>query len=158
MIAVLGCVTLAVLDRRRQVGRRVPPATFALGERAVPTRVRWIAAAAWVVAAVLFVGPGWGLVAAVAAGALVVIAGRPRLAGAVTIAIVGLIGIVMVRVVQTERPWPDAGWPSRFEWLHGLGLFAAVSLAVTLLASMDPADSWAAPPRTGHTSNRPKPE
>jgi arabinofuranan 3-O-arabinosyltransferase len=108
---------------------------LATGEPAVPMRTRWIAAAGWVVGAVLFVGPGWGLVAAVAAAVLVVALGRPRLAGAVTIAIVGLIGVVMVRVVQDERPWPDAGWPSRFEWLHGLGMFAAVSLVVTLAAS-----------------------
>jgi hypothetical protein len=36
-----------------------------------------------------------------------------------------------VWVVHDERPWPDAGWPSRFAWLHGLGLFAAVALAVS---------------------------
>ena len=136
----------------------MPPATFALGEPAVPMRVRWIAAAVWVVAAMLFVGPGWGLVAAVAAGVLVLIAGRPRLAGAVTMAIVGLIGIVMVRVVQTERPWPDAGWPSRFEWLHDLGLFAAVSLALVGFAAVtNSADSRADPPRTGRMSSPPTP-
>ena len=28
---------------------------------------------------------------------------------------------IVVDVVRTERPWPDAGWPARFEWLHGLG-------------------------------------
>ena len=156
VIAILGCVALAVLDRRRQVGRREPPVTLAIDEPAVAVaravdRRRRVGRRR-----VLFVGPGWGLVAAVAAGVLVVVAGRPRLAGAVTMAIVGLIGIVMVRVVQTERPWPDAGWPSRFEWLHGLGLFAAVSLAVTL-AVTDSAGSRADPPRTGHTSNPPTP-
>jgi arabinofuranan 3-O-arabinosyltransferase len=133
VISVLACIVIAVLDRRRDAVAVVDPPRFAMGEPVAPARMRWIAAAVWVVAAMLIVGPGWGLVAAVAAGVLVVIAGRPRLAGAVTMAIVGLIGVVMVRVVQTERPWPDAGWPSRFEWLHGLGMFAAVSLAVTLL-------------------------
>jgi arabinofuranan 3-O-arabinosyltransferase len=39
--------------------------------------------------------------------------------------------------VRTERPWPDAGWPVRFEWLHGLGLFAAVSLAIAALVASD---------------------
>jgi arabinofuranan 3-O-arabinosyltransferase len=135
LIAILACIAIAVLDRRRDALAVVGRPRFATGEPVAPARVRWTAAAVWVVAAALFVGPGWGLVAAVAAGVLVVIAGRPRLAGAVTMAIVGLIGIVMVRVVQTERPWPDAGWPSRFEWLHGLGMFAAVSLAVTVLAT-----------------------
>ena len=51
----------------------------------------------------------------------------------------------MVRVVQTERPWPDAGWPSRFEWLHGLGLFAAVSLAVTLARLYGPCGQLGSP-------------
>ncbi len=44
------------------------------------------------------------------------------------------MGAVVVRVVQTERPYPDAGWPVRFEWLHSLGLFAAVSLLVLAFA------------------------
>ena len=35
---------------------------------------------------------------------------------------------VMVWVVRDERPFAGAGWPIRFEWLHGLGLFVAVSL------------------------------
>ena len=43
------------------------------------------------------------------------------------------MGIVVVRVVQTERPWPDAGWPVRFEWLNSLGAFAAVSLLVAIV-------------------------
>ncbi len=95
-------------------------------------RTRWIAAAAWVVAAALFVGWGWALVAAAAAAVLVIGLGRPRLAGLVTLGIVAFIGMVIVWVVHDERPWPDAGWPSRFEWLHGLGMFAAVSLVVTM--------------------------
>ena len=80
----------------------------------------------WVVAAALFVGWAWALVAAAAAAVLVVGLGRPRLAGLVTLGIVAVIGAVIVWVVHDERPLPDAGWPSRFEWLHGLGLFAAV--------------------------------
>ncbi len=49
-----------------------------------------------------------------------------------------MIGAVVVRVVRTERPLPDAGWPVRFERLHGLGLFAAVTLGVTLAAGWPP--------------------
>ncbi len=61
--------------------------------------------------------------------------GRPRLAGLVTMGIVAVIGAVIVWVVLDERPFPNAGWPARFEWLHGLGLFAAVSLVVTIAAT-----------------------
>ena len=67
-------------------------------------RTRWVAAAAWVVAAALFVGWGWALVAAAAAAVLVVGLGRPRLAGMVTIGIVAVIGAVIVWVVLDERP------------------------------------------------------
>jgi hypothetical protein len=86
----------------------------------------------WVAASALFVGVGWALVAAVAAAVLVGYLGRPRLAGLVTLGILVTVGAVVTRVVRTEHPWPDAGWPSRFEWLHGLGLFAAVALGVTV--------------------------
>ena len=64
---------------------------------------------------------------------MVVALGRPRLAGVLTMGIIAVMGLVVVRVVQTERPWPDAGWPARFEWLHALGAFAAVSLLVTIV-------------------------
>ena len=97
-------------------------------------RTRWVAACAWIVAAVLFVGWGWGLVAAAAAAVLVIGLGRPRWAGLVTIGIVGYIGAVILWVVRDERPFPDGGWPVRFEWLHGLGMFAAVALAVSAFA------------------------
>jgi arabinofuranan 3-O-arabinosyltransferase len=134
VVALLACIALAVLDRRQLPWPSVPAARFAVGEPPVPTRARWIVAGAWVIAAAVLVGWGWGLVAAVAAAVLVVALGRPRWAGFLTIGIVAVIGLVIVRVVQHERPWPDAGWPARFEWLHRLGLFAAVSLAVTAAA------------------------
>jgi arabinofuranan 3-O-arabinosyltransferase len=56
--------------------------------------------------------------------------------GVVTAGVVATTGVVMVWVVHDERPWPDAGWPARFEWLHRWGLFAAVSLLVTLAAAL----------------------
>ncbi len=130
-LAVLACLVLMLLDRRPATVPAMRPPRFATGERAVPPRRRWIAAAVWVLAAVLLVGPGWGLVAAVAAGVIVVAIGRPRLAGAVTLAILAVMGVVVVWVMRTEHPYPNAGWPVRFEWLHGLGLFAAVSLGIS---------------------------
>lgn len=95
-------------------------------------RGRLVAGAVWVVSAGLLIGPGWALVAAIGSAVLLGVLGRPRLAGFVTLAILLVIGVVIADVVRTERPWPDAGWPVRFEWLHGLGLFAAVSLLVTI--------------------------
>jgi hypothetical protein len=54
--------------------------------------------------------------------------GRPRLAGLVTLGILAFNAVVIAYVVRTDQPFPNAGWPVRFEWLHHLGLFAAVSL------------------------------
>ncbi len=45
-----------------------------------------------------------------------------------TVGILAFSAVVVVYVVRTDQPFPNAGWPVRFEWLHGLGLFAAVSL------------------------------
>ncbi len=133
-IGILGCFALAALDRRRSPAAVVPAARFATGEGPLPERTRWIAAAVWVVAAALLIGVGWALLAAVAAAVLIVHLGRPRLAGFVTIGLLAVMGLVVVRVVQRERPFPNAGWPARFEWLHGLGLFAAVTLVVAAFA------------------------
>jgi arabinofuranan 3-O-arabinosyltransferase len=133
-LAVLACLALVVLDRRVTPTRRTAPARWAVGERPIPVRRRVVAAGVWVGAAAVLVGPGWGLVAALTAAVLVMYLGRPRLAGLVAIGILVTIGAVITDVVRTERPWPDAGWPSRFEWLHGLGLFAAVSLGIVAFA------------------------
>jgi hypothetical protein len=61
---------------------------------------------------------------------LVYVCGQPRWAGLVTLALLGVITLGVLWIVRRDRPWPDAGWPVRFERLHELGLFAAVSLAV----------------------------
>ena len=42
----------------------------------------------------------------------------------------------MAWVVLEERPFPNAGWPARFERLHSWGFFAAVSLAVNAAAGI----------------------
>jgi hypothetical protein len=101
-------------------------------------------------------GHGWGLVAALASVPLLLFLGRPRLAGLVTMGILAVIGTVTVDVVRTERPWPDAGWPGRFEWLHGVGLFAAVSLAIVGFAALRSGSS-PDPRRTARTSTPPTP-
>ncbi len=143
LLAVIGCIVLAVLDRKR-VPIPIPPAArFEFPGRREPRRVMVVAGVIWIVAAIVLIGPQWGLLAA--AGALVlVVLPRPRLAGVVAAVILGTIGAVIVVVVLDERPFPNAGWPARFEWLHPWGLFAAVSLAVTAAAGIS------APSRNDH--------
>jgi arabinofuranan 3-O-arabinosyltransferase len=137
-VGVLACLALAGFDRRTAPARRVPTATLALREPPVDERRRWFAAGVWVVAAALFVGFGWTLLAAIAAAVLVLWLGRPRLAGLVTIGVLVVMGAVVVRIVQSEHPFPNAGWPHRFESLHGLGLFAAITLLVAAFADPSP--------------------
>jgi arabinofuranan 3-O-arabinosyltransferase len=111
--------------------RATSAARFELPGPPVGRRGRWIAAAVWIVGAALFVRPAWGLVAAIAAVALIGVIGRPRWAGVVALAVLAVIAVGILVVVRRERPLPDAAWPIRFERLHELGLFAAVSLLVS---------------------------
>ena len=132
VIAALGCIALAIADRRRTPAPVSPPARWAGLGPVESRRTRVIAAAAWIVGSVVLIGPEWAGPAAAGAAILLLI-GRPRVAGVVSAATLAVIGTVIVEVVVDERPWPDAGWPARFEWLHGWGLFAAVALAVSAL-------------------------
>jgi arabinofuranan 3-O-arabinosyltransferase len=133
LIAVLACIVLAVVDRRRDVLIAPAEPDFEFPGPRQAVRPLLVAGGAWIVAALLLVGPVWALLAAVGTAALVVV-GRPRLVGIVTVGILVVIGAVMVWVVRDEHPFPGAGWPARFEWLHGWGLFAAVTLLVTMVA------------------------
>lgn len=137
-LAVVGCLALALVDRRRQ-----PPAVTrgprieVLGGRSSPL-VLAVAAVLWGVAGALLVAPAWG-VAGLAGGIAIAVLGRPRLAGYAALAMLSFMVADVLVVVQRDRPPPDAGWPIRFEHLHELGLFAAVSLAVAALATaVDP--------------------
>ena len=128
--AVLACIALAVGDRRRAPPPRRTAARWVGLGRLEPRRTCLVAAAAWIVGSVLLIGPEWALPAAVGA-AVIVLVRRPRLAAVAAMAMIAIIGMVIVAVVIHERPLPNAGWPARFEWLHGWGLFAAVALAVS---------------------------
>jgi arabinofuranan 3-O-arabinosyltransferase len=126
-LAVVAAIVLALLDRRREPAAELPPARFEFPGPREPLRSIVAAGATWVVAAGLLVGPGWALLGALGAIGLGLL-GRPRLAGLVAIGIIVFIAVVVIFVVRDERPFPNAGWPARFQWLHGLGLFGAVSL------------------------------
>ena len=127
-LAVLAAIALAIFDRRRQ-----PLPAYALPRLGFPgapaPRPALIAGAVvWIAAAGLLVGPAWMLAAAVGSAIVLGVLRRPRLAGLVTVGILAFSVLVVVYIVRNEQPFPNAGWPVRFERLHGLGLFAAVSL------------------------------
>ena len=127
-LAVLVAIALAVLDRRRAPLPVHPAPRIDFPGARAPRPALIAGAVVWVAAAGLLVGPAWMLAAA--AGSAVVLGGlrRPRLAGLLTVGILAFSAVVVVYVVRTDQPFPNAGWPVRFDWLHGLGLFAAVSL------------------------------
>jgi arabinofuranan 3-O-arabinosyltransferase len=136
VLAVLACIALVIFDRRRVPVPTAPEARFEFPGPRQPLPTLLVAGGAWILATLVLVGPRWALLAALGAAALIA-AGRPRLVGLVTFTILTTIGAVVVWVVHDQRPWPDAGWPARFEWLHGWGMLSAVSLGVTLAARTD---------------------
>ncbi len=137
VLAVLVCIALVVLDRRSALTSEPPPAVLGWSGDRVGVHRRWVAAAVWVVAAALLVGFAWALVAAIAAALLIVRVGRPRLAGFVAVGVLAAVAAVVIVIVLREHPLPNGAWPVRFERLHRVGLFAAVSLLIVLFSGDD---------------------
>jgi arabinofuranan 3-O-arabinosyltransferase len=127
VLSILAAIGLVIFDRRHTPLPVHPAPLFEFPGPPVPVAGRLTAAAVWIAAAGLLVAPAWALVAAI--GALAVgLLGRPRIAGLVTLGGLMYIAAYVVAVVHQQHPFPDAGFPVRFEKLHELGLFAAVSL------------------------------
>jgi arabinofuranan 3-O-arabinosyltransferase len=137
-IAVLALLALVVLDRRRvtdPVVTGAPPLFVPAGETwgrtaALTTVVATVATSA------LLIGWAWALVACLALVPAVVVR-RGRLVGWVGLAIVSGAGAVVTSVVRSERPYPNAGWPIRFEWLHGWTLLGVLLITCATLVASD---------------------
>jgi len=127
-LAVLAVIALAIVDRRRQSLPAYALPRLAFPGAPAPRPALIAGAVVWVAAAGLLVGPAWMLAAAVGSAIVLGVLRRPRLAGLVTVGILAFSALAVVYIVRTEQPIPNAGWPVRFERLHDLGLFAAVSL------------------------------
>jgi arabinofuranan 3-O-arabinosyltransferase len=137
-LGALLAIALAVLDRRRSdddddAGR--PPMRATRSER--PTRrTAVLTVAAGVLASAVFIGWVWAPVALIL-GLPAVILRRNRLLAAIGTALVLGASVVVIGVVRSERPYPGAGWPVRFEWLHGWTLLGVVLLTVSTLFATD---------------------
>jgi arabinofuranan 3-O-arabinosyltransferase len=70
-------------------------------------------------------------------GVPVIVLRRNRLLTAIGAALVLGASLVVVAVVRSDRPYPGAGWPVRFEWLHGWTLLGVVLLTVSTLFATD---------------------
>lgn len=88
------------------------------------------------VATALFVGWAWALVALLL-GVPTIVLRRNRLMGLFGAFLVVGAGLVVTAVVRTDRPFPGAGFPIRFEWLHGWTLLGVVLLTASTLFASD---------------------
>jgi arabinofuranan 3-O-arabinosyltransferase len=92
---------------------------------AVSRRHEAVAAVLTVVGAGLFVGWVWTL-PVLAVWAIAISIRRPQIVGWVGGAVVVGTAIAVTWIVRTDRPFPGAGWPLRFEWLSGWTMFGVV--------------------------------
>ncbi len=140
LIGVLIALALVFVDRRR-AGDTTPVVQ-------APTLPRWpewsgegVGLATIAVATVsgaVFIGWTWGVVAAVLCVA-VRFTGRLRLLGLAGLTLVVAAQLTMFAVVLRDRPYPNAGWPVRFEWLHPWTLLGVILLASATLFGRDAA-------------------
>lgn len=130
----IACIGLIAWDRRRDTDPLVatPHIVVAGSGRSGFERPVIVGGAAALIGGALFVGWIWGL----AAGAIWLAAAgvrRVRLVGWLGWGIVIGGGLVVTWVVRSERPFPNAGWPVRFDWLHGWTLLGIVLITAAAL-------------------------
>ena len=133
-LVALACLVLIVSDRRREEDPgfaqvRTPSERPTTGSLVVAGVITVVGAAA-------FIDWVWAFpVAAVWALAFVVPrSSATRLVGSIGATIIMGAGLVVTYVVRNENPFPDAGWPLRFEWLHGWTLLGVVLVVGASLA------------------------
>jgi arabinofuranan 3-O-arabinosyltransferase len=141
LIAVLALITIVIVDRRRRDGTADAAGAVA-SPLLTPAGDTWgrAAGAATVVgtvaASALLIGWGWALLATLALVPAIALR-RARIAGWIGLVIVvGAAGIVTA-IVRSERPYPNAGWPVRFEWLHGWTLLGVLLVTCATLFADD---------------------
>lgn len=130
----LVCIGLVVWDRRRDGDQLIETPSVAVAglPRTGLEPSVLIGGAAALVGGALFVGWPWGVLAGVIWTACTVVR-RVRLVGWIGWLIVVGGGLAVTSVVRSERPFPNAGWPIRFEWLHGWTLLGIVLITAAAL-------------------------
>lgn len=126
-------VGLVLVDRRRVADEVVPAARPQWSWERSPTRQPgWLVVVLWAVPAFLLAGPAWAVLGLV--GGLV--AQRFRtvpVAALTTLVSVGVIGLAVTYLERRDAPFPGGGWPTTFESLHWIGMFAFATLAASAL-------------------------
>jgi arabinofuranan 3-O-arabinosyltransferase len=95
-----------------------------------------VAAAAWIVFSGLLIGPPWALWGAVAA-AVALGNRRQRLGELTALACLIVVGSIVVLSEVRNSPFPNGEWPTMFNSVHGIGMFAVVSILVGALVADD---------------------
>lgn len=138
LLAVLGCIALAVRSRRRAsgdtgalTGSTEPPALTRDILRPASLRAAVTSAVVLTVGATLIVSPAYGVLAA-AVAVVIVLTRRPVLAGLVAVALAGALGAFVLQRQLRFRFFASAAWPSNFEGLHQAGLLVVVLLAASM--------------------------
>ena len=138
LLSVLALGALVIIDRRRAIDDPAGDVAPVLD----PAGVQWsrrtamATVGATVAAAALLIGWLWAPIALVALLPAIILR-RSRLAGWVGVTIVGGATLIVTAVVRSDRPYPNAGWPIRFEWLHGWTLLGVILIACSTLFARD---------------------
>lgn len=134
LAAAAAALVLVVRDRRRvdlAVADPGGPPTWSW-ERLPSRQPAWLVVLLWALPAFLLAGVGGALVGVV--GGLV--AQRFRtvpLAALTTLSTVGVIAVAVAYLERRDAPFPGGGWPTTFESLHWVGMFAFAALAASVL-------------------------
>ena len=134
------CVVLIAVDRRRRrcteppVDSPAPLWQWNSPELGLPQALA--AAALWVALGAALIGPSWALAGALA-GVVVLGTRHARLGELTALASLIALGAAVVMVERRDSPLPNGGWPTAFASVHGVGLFAVVSILVGVFVAGD---------------------
>ncbi|MFP5489021.1 MAG: discoidin domain-containing protein, partial [Acidimicrobiia bacterium] len=133
LASVAVALALVVRDRRRSAPHVEPAVAPTWSWERLPSgQPGWLIVGLWTLPALLLAGPWWGLVAL--AGGLVAQRCRTVPIGALTtLAAVAVIGLAVTYLERRDAPFPGGGWPTTFESLHWVGMFAFATLAASAL-------------------------
>lgn len=137
-LAVLAMIVLVLVDRRRADDEPTIPARAMLDPVLDPAGAPWPRRSALAtigvttIAAGLFIGWPW-MAAALVASVVTMLLRRSQVLGWIGLGLILGVGAVVTVVVRRERPFPGAGWPVRFEWLHGWTLLGIVLITCSTL-------------------------
>ena len=117
-------------------GPRASGPVWTWGATPITPRRALLAAGLWIALSVLLIGLPWAVWGVVAA-AVGLGTRRERLGELTAVSCLITIGVLVVFVERRDAPFPGGGWPTSFNSVHGIGLFAVVAILVGALIADD---------------------